>query len=449
MASGDGSSTQSTAVLARATVLNLAARLTSGASAFGLAVLTANVLSTHGRGVYAILSTAAGIGLMIIGATETVLVADLIHGRGQEPVLQGVAFLIAAASALVLLVLAAITSIVVGGSLVVALLCTAAITALSSYSSIVMYISQARGDVQRVSLALIGMDLFPFITSATAVVIFKATVTVLMAAWAVAALVTACLQMADARVTTGLLIRRAERRAASIARRSLGVSLSNAIVMLLSRIDVLVVAAVLSVSEAGVYSIPVALSTGLMLLSRSLLTATYHSIMTVPVSEVGTRLGWSVRNSVLVMLVGGALSVPVIAVTAGSVFGRAYGGIWLPYAIMVPGSACFAVDEVLRHFLLTRLERQREYIVITTAMLVINGVLAVVGAATLGLPGAAGSTTIAYAFGAIALVWVCARSVSLSMRELVVPRYSDLASCGRLGRRLVTRLRSPRAVPRP
>jgi O-antigen/teichoic acid export membrane protein len=436
-------------MLARATVLNLAARLMSGAAAFGLAILTANVLSTHGRGVYAILSTAAGIGLVVIGATETVLVADLIHGRDEEPVLQGVAFLIAAASAFVLLVLAATTSIVVGGSLFVALLCTAAITALSSYSSIVMYISQARGDVQRVSLALIGMDLFPFITSAAAVVIFKPTVTALMVAWAVAALVTASLQMADGRATTGVLIRRAERRAASIARRSLGVSLSNAIVMLLSRIDVLVVAAVVSVSEAGVYSIPVALSTGLMLLSRSLLTATYHSIMTLPVSEVGTRLAWSVRNSLLVVLVGGALSVPVIAVTARYVFGRAYSGIWLPYAILVPGSACFAVDEVLRHFLLTRLERQREYIVITTAMLVINGMLAVGGAATLGLPGAAASTTIAYALGALALVWVCARSVSLSMRELAVPRYSDLASCGRLGRRLVTRLRSPRAVPRP
>src|SRR5919108_452493 len=75
-----------------------------------------------------------------------------------------------------------------------------------------------------------------------------------------------------------------------------------------------VAAAVLSTSAAGVYSIPVALAGSLLLLSRSLLTATYHSIMTAPPNEVAARLSAALRHSVIVVLVGGALSVPVVAV---------------------------------------------------------------------------------------------------------------------------------------
>jgi O-antigen/teichoic acid export membrane protein len=309
-----------------------------------------------------------------------------------------------------------------------------------------MYIAQARGDVMRVSLALIGMALFPLIASAASVAIVEPSATTLLAAWAIGALVTALLQFGDMLLTFGLATKRAGRVAASIARRSLGVSLSNAVTLLCTRIDVLVVAAVLSVSIAGVYSIAVALSVSLLLLSRSVLTATYRSIMTAPDTEVGARLSSAVRHSVLVVLAGGCLSVPVVALTAGFVFGGAYSEIWLEYAILVPGSACACVNEILRHFLVTRLERQRELVVVTIGMLLINGVLAVVGASAFGLPGAAASTTITYGFGALALVSVCAGSVSMPMRALAIPRRSDAAAYLHLLRVTLRRVRSTRSV---
>lgn len=412
---------------ARAASLNLMARVVSGAADFGLAVLTANVLTTHGRGIYAILSVAATVGVMIISGTETVIAADLIHGRHKEPSCQGVAITIALSSGLVLVPLAVIVSSMTGNGMLAALICTAVVTALVAYSSLVLYISQARGDVLRVSLALVGLSVVPLLCSAAAVVIFKPTVTTLMAAWAVAALLTAALQLQDALRTSGVAIVNAARLAWSVIRRGLGVSLSNALSMLTSRIDVLVVAAVISVSAAGVYSIAVALSIGLLILSRSLLTAMYHSIMTAAPSAVASRLSSALRHSVLVVLLAGCLSVPLVALLAGFVFGHAYSGIWVPYAILVPASACACIVELLRHFLLTRLERQREFIWAMTGMLVANGLLAVAGAAAFGLPGAAASTTIAYALGAVVLVAVCARSLSVPMRALVIPRLSDLA----------------------
>jgi len=238
-----------------------------------------------------------------------------------------------------------------------------------------------------------------------------------------------------------LVLRRAWRLAASITQRSFRVALANGTALLCSRIDVLVVAAVISASAAGVYSIPVALSASLLLLSRALLTATYHSIMTAPASEVGARLGAALRHSVIVVLVGGSLSVPVVAVAAGFVFGGPYSEIWQPYAILVPASAFSCVIEVLRHFLVTRLERQREFLLTAVGMLILNGVLAVVGAAEFGLLGAAASTTITYACAALVLIAFCARWLSLSMLELAMPRRSDVGAYWRVLRPMLAKLR--------
>jgi O-antigen/teichoic acid export membrane protein len=429
--------------IARSSALNLVGRLTSGAAVLVLAVLSTNVLDTHGRGIYAILSTSAGIAMTIVTGGTPVMAADLIHGRRDERTMHGATCVIALQSAIALgLVAIAVAALTVGVSLA-ALLCTAAVAALVTYSNFEMYIAQARGDVLRVRLTDIAMAVFPLIVTVAAVIVAaNPTVTTFMAAWALGAALTACAQLADAIATGSLVLRRTWHVAASIMRRSVGVALSNATALLMSRIDVLVVAAVLSTSDAGVYSIPVALASSLLLLSRSLLSATYHPIMTAPPSELAARLSVALRHSVIIVLAGGCLSIPVVAVGSGFVFGHAYSEIWRPYAILVPAMAALCVGELLRHFLITRVERQREILFTTAGMLVVNGVLAVAGAAALGLEGAAASTTITYVAAAAGLVWYCARSLSVPMSQLAVPRPSDLAPYVRVLRLLVSRLRA-------
>jgi O-antigen/teichoic acid export membrane protein len=440
-----GSPAPTATAVARASLLNLVARLIGGAAVFGLTVLTTNVLDTYGRGVYAILASWISIGVMITTSGTPVLSAELIYRRHGEPVLHGASTAIALISAVVLLPLSAAIALVAGGVTLAAMLSTAAATVLLTYCCFEMSIAQARGDVLRVSFTDIGMALFPLLATAAAVVLFDSTVTTFVAAWAVGALVIAAVLFVYAIPDGSPLIARGWGPGMSIMRRSLSVALANATTLLISRIDVFVVAAVISVSAAGVYSIPVALAASLLLLSRSLLTATYHSIMTAPATEVSGRLGAAIRHSVIVVIVAGALSVPVVAIAAGFVFGEAYAGVWQWYAILVPGSACACVAEILRHFLLTRLERQREFLLVAAGILIANGLLAVAGAAAFGLAGAAGSTTITYALGAVALVAICARILSVPMRELAVPTRSDLASYGRVARTMLAR---PRSVTR-
>jgi O-antigen/teichoic acid export membrane protein len=428
--------------IARSSALNLVGRLTSGAAVLGLAVLSTNVLDTHGRGIYAILATLAGIAMTILTGGTPVMAADLVHGRRDERAMHGASCAIALLSAIALGLVAIATSALSVGVTLAALLCTAAVAALGTYSNFELYIAQARGDVLRVRLTDIAMAVFPLVVTAAAVVVVDPTVTTLMLAWALGAALTAALQLGDAIAGAGLVLKRAWQVSASIMRRSIGVALSNATALLMARIDVLVVAVVLSTGEAGVYSIPVALASNLLLLSRSLLSATYHPIMTAPPNEVAARLSVALRHSVIIVLACGCLSIPVVAVASGFVFGDAYSEIWRPYAILVPAIAALCVSEILRHFLITRLERQREILITTAAMLVINGALAVAGAAAFGLEGAAASTTITYLVAAIALVWYCARPLSVPMSQLAVPRPSDLAPYVRVLRMLVSRLRA-------
>jgi O-antigen/teichoic acid export membrane protein len=441
--------TPSGAALARASALNLFARMTSGAATLGLAILSTHVLDTHGRGIYAILTTWAGIGATVLTGGTTVLAADLIHHRHDERMLHGASTAIAVGAAALLLPLSLVAAQLIGGVAPAALFCTAALTTLVTYSGFEMALAQARGDVVRVSLTEIALQLFPLLTTVAAVLLFEHTVTTLVAAWAAGALITATAQLLAACRTGSLMIARAWRAGVSIMRRSVRVAVANGAGLLCSRIDVLVVAAVLSASAAGIYSIPVALATNLLLLSRSLLTATYHPIMTARQEDVAERLGTAVRHSVIVVLAGGGLSIPVVAVSAGVVFGGAYSDIWQPYSLLVLASACICVVEVLRHYLLTRLERQNEFVVIVTAMLVVNGVLAAVGAAAFGLVGAALSTTVTYALAAVVLVALCARELGVPMAGLAVPRRSDLMSYWHAARWALRRRRRSRATIAP
>lgn len=436
-----GPAAPSGAAVARASGLNLLARLTGGAASLGLAVLTTNVLDTSDRGLYAILTLWAGIGATVITGATTVLSADLIHGRHDERTLHGATFVVAVGSAAVLVPVSVVIAFGTTGVTTSALVFTALACVLVTYSGFEMSIAQARGDVLRVSLTDIAMAFFPFVAALVAAIVFRPTVTILIGAWAAGALVTAAAQFASAAAGGGLRPVGAVPVAASVMRRSAPVALANGTSLLCSRIDVFVVAAVMSVGAAGVYSIPVALAANLLLVSRSLLTATYHSIMTAPAAEVAGRLSVALRHSVIVVFVVGAVSLPVVAFAAGPVFGAAYGAIWQPYAVLVPASATVCVVEVLRHFLLTRLERQREFVVVATGMLIVNGVLAAAGAAAFGLVGAAASTTVTNALAAFALVAFCARVLGVPMRELVVPRRSDLAVYWHAGRSLLGRRR--------
>ena len=147
--------------------------------------------------------------------------------------------------------------------------------------------------------------------------------------------------------------------------------------------------------------------------------------MTAPREEIARRAAATMRGSVGLVLVGGAIGVPLTAAFSSRVFGSAYTEIWRPLAVLVPGIAAWSVVEVLRHVLLTRLERQREVLVTAIGMAGANGVLAVVGSSEFGYLGAAASTTITYIAAALGMARVCSRQLGVPIWRMLVPSRSS------------------------
>ena len=433
-ATGDpGLLEQPPTAMARAGALNLLARLITGAASFALAVLTTHVLSVHGRGLYAILTTTAAICVILLTAPSPVLVADLVHGRRDEAHVRGGIVALGLLSCVVLSI-AAFAAAAVGLHLPGAhfvQIATAITSGVLVYVVCEISLAQGTGSVTWVGVGEVLAALLPFLASVAVAALGYTSVGALILAWLAGASLTAAVQLGAALRRRSLALGGALTTALGWLWRSRAIALSNGALQLCARIDILVVSVVISVSAAGIYSIPVALAANLLLFPRSLITVTYRAIMIVPAADLAPRLGATMRRCVLLTAAGAVLGVPLAAVTAGPIFGNAYAGIWQQLAILMPGIAAWSIVELLRHVLLTRFERQREVLLTAFGMTVANGILAVIGSAAFGLNGAAASTTITYVAAALWMTRICSLRLGVPARRMWAPLRTDLFPAAR------------------
>jgi O-antigen/teichoic acid export membrane protein len=392
--------------LARASAINTFALLIAGAAALAQAILTTQVLNVHDRGAYAILITLAGILGTVLGACAPVMVADLVHGRRDVRQVRGAAAFLSLAVAAVLVVAIVLVdaSPLHLPSSVAALLMSAGATAVLIYAACEIAFSRSQHDLRAVNLGEIGLASLPLALAVLVTLAGHSDVESLILAWLVGVSCVAAVQIARAVRKGQFTLAHAPSMARELAWRSRSIAFSNGILTLCARIDVLIVSVVLSVSAAGIYSIPVALAANLILFAQAIVTATYKSMLTAPLPELRERLMTTVRYGAVAVLGGGAIGVPLVAVAAGPVFGDPYAHVWRQLAILVPGIAALSVVDAVRHVLVSRLERSREVLLVAIGMVVVNGVLAVAGSAWFGLNGAAASTSITYIVAALAMI---------------------------------------------
>jgi O-antigen/teichoic acid export membrane protein len=372
-----------------------------------------------------VLTTAAAIGVVVLVAPAPVMLADLVRNLSDEAELRGGMLALGAGSAVVLAVAALIANLAGFGlpGPVWVQVAAAIATGVVVFVSCEISLAQATGRVTAVGLGEIALATLPLLFSAAIAAFGHAALGSLITAWLAGVCATAALQLWFA-LRRGAVKPTAPAMVWGWLWRARGIAISNGMLQLCARIDVLVVSAVISVSAAGVYSIPVALAANLLLFPRSLLTVTYRSIMTAPREQIARRAAATTTGSAALVLVGGAIGVPLTAALSGHIFGDAYADIWRPLAVLVPGIAAWSVVEVLRHVLLTRLEQQREVLFTAIGMAGANGVLAVVLSSEFGYVGAAASTTITYVAAALWMALVCSRHLGVPLRRMFVPARS-------------------------
>jgi O-antigen/teichoic acid export membrane protein len=230
----------------------------------------------------------------------------------------------------------------------------------------------------------------------------------------------------------------------TVARRGIGVSLANAIARLGYRVDLFVVAALLSVADVGRYSVAIAIAEALWQVSRAAGTGVYAAVID-PVSPEATALTLrSFRHSILLLTTGGFCAVVAAAVLFEPLLGAGFAGIWRPLALVVPGIVALGAAEMLQPFLLIRLESSREYLRTYATATAVNLLVALALVPWIGIAGAAVSTSIAYSAAALYLARRFQRLAGGVSPGDFVPGPADIRDYQRLGSALFRGVRGNR-----
>jgi O-antigen/teichoic acid export membrane protein len=135
-------------------------------------------------------------------------------------------------------------------------------------------------------------------------------------------------------------------------------------------------------------------------ISRAIYTAAFSRIIRAENAEAARLTERTVRHAVLALVIGCAIFVAGLALPGGVVFGSEYADVWFLMALLTPGVVAFGAAEMLFPYLIVRLNRTRDFIMMTTLGIGANAVLAVALIPLIGLAGAAVSTSVAYVAGA-------------------------------------------------
>jgi O-antigen/teichoic acid export membrane protein len=425
---------------ARGSARSLVFRLLQGATDFLTVLVTARGFGDDGRGIYALASFAAAFSVIPVGAISVPLVAEWAHRRAELGRLYATSLVLA-------FVGGGIAAFTLAGLAVLRwpewrlLLFAAAAVPFLALAIYQQELYRALGDIRRMSYIYLGVSLSSLAALSAVAAVAPGQIYLALAAWAGAQVIVPLATLHVQRSATRFVWRGAGSLAARLFRRSFGISLGTAIARLAHRVDLLVVAALLSLSDVGRYSVALAVSESLWQLSRAVITGAYSRIVNSSGTDSIDMTIRTVRHSLLLLTTGGLLAVGGTKLLLEPLLGDSFDGIWLPLAALLPGIVALGAAEVLQPFILIRLERSREYLTTYATSLTLNLALAFALVPPFGLLGAALATSLAYTAGAFYLFsrfWQLAGSRRLSEW---LPRRSDLADYRRLFHSLYPRSR--------
>lgn len=416
----------STSTVARKGARSLTFRVLTAVSDTLVVVVTARAFGAEGRGLYALASFTGSALVATLGGTATALAGEIAHKRASRGRLHAVSVLIS----------------LIGGGLVGAILAGVAI-ATWPHARVLLFaavaapvfilnalqvgIYQAEGDVRRMHYAAFGMSAIPLLALTVVAIAEPDNIYLALGIWAASQWIVPLLTLGAQRRQGPFLWDHMRELSRRILRRGLPVSLGNGIALLNYRVDLLVVTALLPLADVGRYSVAIAMGESLLILSRAINTATYAPIIGLPDDESVRLVARGARHALVLLVSGSIVLVGLAVVLLVPVFGSAFAGVWLPLAVLTPGIAALGgINEFIRIYFLIRLERSREYLRMATGAMVINLVLAFALTPSLGLAGAALSTTVSYVGGAAYLLARLAKISPAADARDFVPRWQDV-----------------------
>ena len=425
-------------------ISNLALRIIQALADTLVVFITARGFGADGRGLYALTSLALAFGGVLFGGVAAPLAAEIAHRRAALGQLHASSLGISLLGGGIVGALA----ILVGMWTDEPALVYAAIV-LPFYT--LMYFQtalfQATGDVLRFGWFTAAMSISAAVSLGVAAVMFPGDIKKALWIWASSQLLVPIFTLRRQYVHGGFQwdgVRTISRR---LLLRGAPFSLANGLQKLNYRVDVFVVAAYLPLASVGAYSVAVATGEALWQLSRAITTGAYSRIIESDNKTSATLSLRVFRHSTLFLAVGGGIVVVLAASTLDELLGSEFGDVWYLLALLLPGVIGLGAGEVLRPFMLIRLERSRDFLVAATLGMLVNLILAILLVPAIGLVGAALSTSIAYILGTGYMLFRFATMSGRHDFRAYVPGIAEGSDYYKLGQRVLRRMKGLAARP--
>lgn len=401
-------------------------------------LVTARGFGAAGRGLYTLTAFSAQVIIILIGGASIVMRAEV--GRKRVPL--GKLYMVCVALSGAALVLAAVVVPVVlllWPDATVAL-CVAIASPFLLLSQLQMSLYQAQGDVRRMHYVGLARSVVPLLALALVSVLSPGHTRTALLVWAGVQVVTPLVTLAAQHRQAGLQWRGTRPLLARLIRRGIPVSVAEGVALLSARVDLVVIATVLSIADAGRYSIAIAAGEILALVARAVSTGAYAPMISSPLPESIRVTVRTLRHFLALLVPGGVVLVLAAAVGAGPLLGPDFSDVWVLVGLLLPGYVGASIGEALINFLVVRLERTREMLLIATGTGALNVCASVALISLLGLPGAAIATSASYGLAALLFLQHFARAGGPRRVRDYVPSSRELADYRALLRALRRRL---------
>jgi O-antigen/teichoic acid export membrane protein len=194
---------------------------------------------------------------------------------------------------------------------------------------------------------------------------------------------------------------------------------------LAARIDVFIVAALLSPTALGNYTLALALGELMWQIGRSVSWASYGRVATAPL-DVAAALTAKVTRIVIGLEVGVALAAFVFGPTLVTfIYGPAFTAAGPALRILLPGMVLYAGDAILTYFLSVKVGWQTVILRVEAVALIVCAVGSLATLSRYGIYGPAIATTFAYLVSFTVKSLLFTRATGLRAADLLVVRPSD------------------------
>jgi O-antigen/teichoic acid export membrane protein len=383
----------------------------------GLVIVTGRLMEPEGRGLYALATVAASLCGLPLGAVWIANAVEIARGRTTLGEIHGASIVIAVVGGLAIAMVAIALSPLLGDRWwIVALPAAATPFMLLSRYQEGLYTSV--GHIRAVNLIRIARGALP-LAFITPPLLAGASSRTAIAVWVLWWVALAAILFMPTRAMFGRPRRPRER---GFYRRvvSYGAKISglNAVTMFNDRVGLIVLAAFATDADVGIYSIAVAGTQALLLVTEALTLSAFQRIGASPRMESAALTARAIRHCVFLGAVGSVVLIPLTVVAIPWTVGPEYADVPTLIALLIPSTIGSAAFLPLFAFFEVQVATASMRLKVAGSALIANIALSVALAPVWGPWGVAVGVSLAYVLAGAVAFWCFKAESGIGLREL-------------------------------